>query len=76
MQSNKNIIDIGKKLPFGSKKKIAKKAGLHYNTVVGYFKGKPVSCYTENIILHEASEFIKLAKDVELSKNNLLSYGV
>lgn len=74
MQSNKNIIDIGKKLPFGAKKKIAKKAGLHYNTVVGYFSGRPTSYHTEILILNNASEYLKLVKELEENRQKLLNY--
>ena len=49
MQNNKKIIEIGKKLPHGAKKRIAVETGLHYNTVVGYFNGRSVSYHTESI---------------------------
>lgn len=76
MQSKENIIEIGKKMPHGAKKRIAKNSGLHYNTVAGYFRGEKVSYYAESIILKEAMEFFDLMKEAEATRERFLNYGI
>lgn len=76
MQSNKKIIELGKKMPRGAKKQIAKKAGLSYNTVNNYFKGQPVTYNTEVKILKESKIVLDLVDRVEQTRNELMSYFI
>lgn len=76
MQNNKKIIEIGKKLPHGAKKRIAVETGLHYNTVVGYFNGRSVSYHTESLIIIEVWDLLNLIKEADKTRQNLLSYGL
>ncbi|MDM1396544.1 hypothetical protein HX049_05090 [Myroides odoratimimus] len=76
MQSNKKIQELGKKLPHGAKKKIAKETGLSYNTVVTYFLGANVGYFTEAKILKEAKIYFDLLEEAEKAKEELLKYGL
>ena len=74
MQSNKKINQLEQKLPRGAKKAIAKKTGLSYNTIVRYFKGYDVSFETEFKIIIETTVFLKLVKDANNARKDLLRY--
>ncbi|WP_134345746.1 hypothetical protein [Flavobacterium psychrophilum] len=74
MQSNEKLNRLNKMLPSGAKKTIAKKTGLSYNTVNGYFRGRGVTFETESKIIAETTILLNLAKDVNEAKKALLSY--
>lgn len=75
MQSNKKITQLEQKMPRGSKKVIAKKTSLSYNTVVRYFKGHEVSFETESKIIAEATVLMDLVKQSNEAKKALFNYG-
>ena len=74
MQSNKKITQLEQKMPRGSKKIIAKKTGLSYNTIVRYFGGYNVSFETESKIVQEATILLGLVKETNTARKNLINY--
>lgn len=74
MQSNEKLKKLNSLLPSGAKKTIAKKTGLSYSTVNGYFRGIGVTFETEAKIIGETTILLNLAKDVNEAKKALLSY--
>lgn len=75
MQSNKKNTQLENNLPRGSKKLIARKTGLTYNTVCRFFNGCDVSFETEVKIVKEATVLLDLVKESNEAKKALFNYG-
>ncbi|SHG32814.1 hypothetical protein [Flavobacterium johnsoniae] len=75
MQSNKKYTQLGNKLPRGSKRLIARKTGLTYNTVCRFFNGCDVSFETEVKIVREVTVLLDLVKESNAAKEALFNYG-
>ncbi|MDB0601607.1 hypothetical protein PL373_11010 [Tenacibaculum maritimum] len=75
MQNNKKIEEVGKMLPHGSKKLIAKKADVSYNTVVQYFKGREVSFGIQTKLIPVINEYIELFEETKKAKEKMLKYA-
>lgn len=72
MQSNNLIIEMGKKLPRGSKKEIAEKLELTQKTVVDFFKGRiPNSKHRVNLI-REAINLLDAENKLEIQMKAIL----
>ena len=73
MQSTKIIIELGNKLPIGTKKRIAEKTGLTAKTVVDFFKGKKrPKMATYNAIMEAAIQIVTEMKSREDALNELV----
>lgn len=76
MQSNKKTTQLENKLPRGSKRIIARKTGLTYNTVCRFFNGHDMSFETEMKIVKEATVLMDLLKESNEAKKALFNYGL
>jgi hypothetical protein len=76
MQSNEKIIgkviEIGKYLPQGSKKRIAKNAGISQQTVITFFRTGKVKEETAVKILVAAQPFFIAAQKLKKAKEELI----
>lgn len=73
MQSNEKIIEIGKFLPYGSKKTISEISGISVQTVVGFFRTGKAKEETAIKILKVAQPFFVEAQRIKKAKEELLN---
>ena len=69
---NQKVIEIGKYLPHGSKKKIAEISGLTQQTVVSFFKTGKGHQATAVKILTASQPYFEAANKIKKAKEDLL----
>lgn len=65
MPNNDNIIELGKYLPHGSKKEIARLSGISQATICKYFQGATVRPDIGIKIIKASEQFVKMANDTK-----------
>lgn len=58
MQNKEKVIELGEKLPYGSKKEIKRRTGIGENTIINFFKGKNVRYDKAIVIMKEANHIL------------------
>lgn len=73
MNEAKKIIELGTKLPYGSKNKIAQLSGISIQTVVKFFKTGNAKPETSLKLLETAKPFVETYKKLREAKLELLN---
>ena len=72
MQSNNLIIEMGNKLPRGSKKEMSTKLGLSQKTVVDFFKGRTPDSKHRLDLIREAINLLDAENKLKIQMKAIL----